>query len=132
MCWGSVGCLRDVTALWLWVVDPKPFFGRLRRDDERYVENRLNLALVAHNMYFVVTFDETLARLEEGLLTFLVVFSHGTRGNRTQSDAGMMVPAGRASGFEDNLDNCDVCPTLLAFHLDAVALMRERSERCAC
>jgi hypothetical protein len=126
------GWLLDLTVLWLWDVDPKPFFGRLRRDNERCVENRLSLAFVAHNMYFVVTFNETLARLEGGLVTFLVIFGHSTRVDRNHSDAGMIVPTGRASGLEDNLCNCNVCPTLLALHLDAVALMLELPERCAC
>ena len=63
-CARSVGWLRNVTVLWLRVVYPKPFFGSLRRDDERHVENRLNLAMVAHK-HRVVTFEETLARLVE-------------------------------------------------------------------
>jgi hypothetical protein len=87
--------------------------------------------MVPHKLHFVVTFNEPLARCEYGLLTFHVIFSDGTRGDRNQSDTGMMVPASRPSRFEDNLCNCNVCRTSLAFHLDAVALSFERPERCS-
>jgi hypothetical protein len=51
----SVG-LPSVTALWLWLVDPKLFISRTRRHDKRCVEHRLNVAMVAHKMHIVVAF----------------------------------------------------------------------------
>src|SRR5215208_1624034 len=120
-----LGRLLDVTALWLWVQDYKPVCGCLRRGDERYVQNRISLASVAHNMHFAVTFDETLARLEDALVAVLVIFSDGTRVDRNQSDTGMMVPASGASGFDENLCKCIVCRSALAFHFDAVVLSFE-------
>ena len=106
-CAGSIGWLLDVAVLWLWVVYPIPFFGSLRRDDVRGVDNRINLAMVAHEPRVGATFDETLARLVDGLFTFLVIGSHATRLHQKERDAGMMVPATRASGFDDLL--CPVC-----------------------
>jgi hypothetical protein len=99
-------CLPDVTLLWLWVVDPKPFFCRARRYDEHYVEHRLAVAPVAHKHRVVVTFKEALARFVDSLLTVLVIESHGTRLDRSRTNPGMMVPAGRASGFDDHPYNC--------------------------
>src|SRR5215216_6537547 len=64
-------CLPDVTLLWLWVVDPKPFFCRARRYDERYVEHRLAVAPVAPKHRVVVTLKEAFARLVDSLLTVL-------------------------------------------------------------
>jgi hypothetical protein len=76
-------------------------------------------------MHFAVTFDETLARLEDALVAVLVIFSDGTRVDRNQSDTGMMVPASGASGFDENLCKCKVCRSALAFHFDAVVLSFE-------
>ena len=40
--------LLDVTAFWPWIVYPKPFVGRTRRDEVRDEENRISLAIVTH------------------------------------------------------------------------------------
>ena len=61
---GTVGWLTGVTVLWLWAVNAKR--GRLGRTDKRYVEHRINVAIVAHKMQFVVTFNEPLARRVRG------------------------------------------------------------------
>src|SRR5215212_6756504 len=111
-----------VTPLWLWVGDRKPFWGRRGRHEERCVEHRLNVALVAHEMHFAVTFNEALARLVDALVTLRVVFGHGTGLDRNQNNTGMMVPAGRASGFDDDLYDRKVCRTSPALHFDAVVL----------
>ena len=116
------GWLFDVTVLRLGVGDRKLFCRRLSRDEERWVEHRINVALVAHNMRFVGTFIETIARLQDSLLAVRAIFSCGTRGNRNQSDPGMTVPASGASGFDDNLYTHNVCRTWPAFHRDAVVL----------
>lgn len=70
--------LLDVTTLWPWVVYPKSFGGRTRRDDERDEQNRITLAIVPHKQRFVVTFKEALARLVDGLVTLMVIESDGT------------------------------------------------------
>ena len=98
-----------VTPLWLWVGDRKPIWGRTRRHEERCVEHRLNVALIAHKMHFAVTFNEALARLVDALVTVGVIFSDGTSLDRNQYNTGMMVPASGASGFKDNLYNRKVC-----------------------
>src|SRR5215212_10252085 len=129
----SVGymALVFVTPLWLWVGDRKPFWGRRGRDQERCVEHRLNVALVAHKMHFAVTFNEALARLVDALVTVRVIFSDGTSLDRNQNDTRMMVPASRASGFEDDLYNRKVCQTPPTFHFDALALSFELAQRCS-
>src|SRR5215212_3092302 len=126
-----LGRLLDVTALWLWVQDYKPVCGCLRRGDERYVQNRISLASVAHNMHFAVTLSETIACLEDALVTVLVVFSYGTRVDRNQSDTGMMVPASGASGLDYNLCKGEVCRSMLAFHFDTFVLSFEGPQRCS-
>ena len=70
--------LLDVTTLWPWVVYPKSFGGRTRRDDERDEQNGITLAFVPHKQRFVVTFKEALARLVDGLVTLMVIESDGT------------------------------------------------------
>ena len=70
--------LLDVTTLWPWVVYPKSFGGRTRRDDERDEQNRVTLAIVPRKQRFVVTFKEALARLVDGLVTLMVIESDGT------------------------------------------------------
>jgi hypothetical protein len=62
--------LLFVTLLWLWSGDRKSFWGRRGRHEERCVEHRLNVALVAHKMHFAVTFNEALARLVDALVTY--------------------------------------------------------------
>src|SRR5215208_4829185 len=126
-----LGRLLDVTALWLWVQDYKPVCRCLRRGDERYVQNRISLASVAYNMHFAVSLRETLARLEDALVTALVIFSYSTRVDRNQSDTGMMVPASGASGFDYNLCKSKVCRSVLAFHFDAVVLSFELAQGCS-
>src|SRR5215208_2601124 len=123
--------LPDVTLLRLWVVDPKPFFCRARRNDERYVEHRLAVATVAHKHRIVVTLKEAFARPVDSLLTVLVIESHRTRLDRSRTDPGMMVPAGRASGFNDNLCNGKVCRVSLALYLDTVVVCFELPKRCS-
>src|SRR5215217_1110730 len=123
--------LLFVTAFWLWVGDRKPFWGCTRRHEEHCVEHRLNVALVAHKMHFAVTFNEALALLVDALVTLSVIFSDGTSLDRNQNDTGMMVPASRASGFEDDLYNRKVCRTSSAFHFDALALSFELAQRCS-
>src|SRR5215216_2027297 len=76
-------------------------------------------------------FRETFARPVDSLLTVLVIESHGTRLDRSRTDPRMMMPAGRASGFNDNLCNCQVCRVSLAFHLDTVVMCFELPERCS-
>ena len=107
--------LLFVTAFWLWVGDREPVWGRRARHEERCVEHRLNVTLVAHKMDFAVAFNEALARLEDALVTLGVIFSDGTSLDRNQYNTGMMVPASGASGFNDNLSNCNVCRTSLRF-----------------
>src|SRR5215213_3235792 len=123
-----LGRLLDVTALWLWVQDYKPVCACLRRSDERYVQNRISLASVAHNMHFAVSLSETIARLVDALVTVLVIFSYGTRVDRNQSDTGMMVPASGASWFDENLCECEVCRSVLAFRFDALVLRFELAQ----
>ena len=82
-------------------------------------------------MHFAVSLKETLACLVDALVTLGVIFSDGTRVDRNQSDTGMMVPASGASGFYDNLCNCNVCRTSPAFHFDALVLGFELPERCS-
>src|SRR5215212_4078369 len=123
-----LGRLLDVTALWLWVQDYKPVCRCLRRGDERYVQNRISLASVAHNMHFAVSLKETLACLDDALVAVLVIFSYGTRVDRNQSDTWMMVPASRSSGFDYNLCKCEVCRSALAFHFDALVLSFELAQ----
>src|SRR5215212_2550676 len=120
-----------VTPFWRWVADRESFWGRRARNEERCVEHRLDVALVAHEMHFAVTFDEALARLVDALVTPGVIFGHGTRLDRNQNDTGMMVPAGRASGFDDDLYDRKVCRTLQAFHLDALVLGFELPGLCS-
>src|SRR5215208_4140513 len=126
-----LGRLLDVTALWLWVQDYKPVCGCLRRGDERYVQNRISLASVAHNMHFAVSLRETIACLEDAFVTILVIFSYGTRVDRNQSDTGMMVPASGASWFYENLCKSEVCRCVLAFHLDTLVLGFEIAQSCS-
>jgi hypothetical protein len=76
-------------------------------------------------MHFAVSLKETLARLEDALVTVLVIFGYGTRVDRNQSDTGMMVPASRTSGFDYNLCKGEVCRSVLAFHFDALVLSFE-------
>ena len=125
-CW-----LFDVTVLWLGIGDRKLFWGRPCRDEERCVEHRINVALVAHKMHVAVSFNETLARLVDGLVTILVIFTHGTSLDRNQNDTGMMVPASRASRFDDNLYDRNVCRTHYALHLDVVVFGIDLPERCS-
>jgi hypothetical protein len=123
--------LPDVTVPWLWVVDPKPFRGRTRRDDERHVEHRFTVTTVAHKRWSVVTFKEPLARLEDALLTVRLIDSRGPGADRGQTDTGVMVPAGRASRFEDDPHNRKVRRASLAFDLDVLVLLLELPERCS-
>src|SRR5215210_666402 len=119
-----------VTPLWLWVADREPFWGRRARHEERCVEHRLNIPLVAHKMHFAVTFYEALARLVDALVTLGVVFGHGTSLDRNQYDTGMMVPAGRASGIDDDLYDRKVRRSALALHFDALVLGFELPQSC--
>src|SRR5215211_9339922 len=80
-------------------------------------------------MHFAFSLNETLACLEDALVTVLVIFGYGTRVDRLQSDTGMMVPASGASGFDENLCKCIVCRSALAFHFDAVVLSFELAQR---
>src|SRR5215211_8658885 len=80
-------------------------------------------------MHFAVTLKETLACLDDALVTVLVIFSDGTRVDRNQSHTGMMVPASRSSWFDYNLCKCEVCRSALAFHFDAVVLSFELAQR---
>src|SRR5215212_6974220 len=129
----SVGymALVFVTPLWLWVGDRKPFWGRRGRDQERCVEHRLNVALVAHKMHFAATFNEAFALLVDALVTLGVVFSDGPSLDRNQYNTGMMVPASGASGFKDNLYNRKICRTSPAFHFDALVLGFEVAQSCS-
>jgi hypothetical protein len=128
---GYMMALLFVTLLWLWVGDREPYWGRRARHEERCVEHRLNVALVAHKMHFAVTFNEALALLVDALVTLRVIFSDGTSLDRNQYNSGMMVSASRASGFEDDLYNRKVCRTSPAFHFDALVLSFELAQRCS-
>src|SRR5215212_10690900 len=79
-------------------------------------------------MHFAVSLKETIARLEDALVTVLVVFSYGTRVDRNQSDTWMMVPASGASGLDYNLCKREVCRSMLAFHFDALVLSFELAQ----
>ena len=71
----------------------------------------------------VVTFNKPLARLVDGLLTLMVIFSHGTRLHRSQKETGMMVPATRATRPDGNLGDSNISLSLrLYFHTIVLGL----------
>ena len=109
--------LLFVTAFWLWVGDREPVWGRRARDEERCVEHRLIVALVAHKMDFAVTFYEALTRLEDALVTLGVIFGHGAGLDRNQYDTGMVVPAGRASRLDGDLEGRNIGVSVRSLYL---------------
>src|SRR5215208_8227259 len=114
--------LLDVTTLWPWVVDGKPFCGRTRRDDECDEENCITLAIVPRNMRVVATFNPTLACLVDALVTLMVIASHGTRLDRNQNYTGMMVPSRRATRPDGNLHYCNISLSLRAIYTHTIVL----------